>query len=73
MGKYIPINDLTATGEEYRGPFVYDPSRRKFRAGIQLEPKFLKRVEIFFPVCYVLGDNQIDRMLLFNKQNKNLV
>ena len=54
MGKYIPISDLTATGEEYRGTFVYDRSRRKFRAGFQLEPKFLKRVEIFFPVCYVL-------------------
>lgn len=56
MGKYIPINDLTATGEEYRGTFVYDRSRRKFRAGIQLEPKFLKRVEIFFSRLLRFGD-----------------
>ena len=69
MGKYIPINDLTATGEEYRGTFVYDRSRRKFRAGIQLEPKFLKRVEIFFPFV-TFWRYRIDRMLRFNKQIK---
>ena len=67
MGKYIPINDLTATGEEYRGPFVYDPSRRKFRAGIQLEPKFLKRVEIFFRVCYVLDTGLTECCVSTNK------